>query len=281
MESVYKLCFYGGLALCILLLVLAVVLFFVLKIPKAIGDLTGHNAKKSIKDMKDGAVTESKASRKEKSKYYNQNTGEIKVRDTVSPEMRKSNRDNTTDLLDSKKVQKMTETTVLNEKVKAEVAATTKKYADVPPEPETGVLTNLTPEELELAVSQISDTAEIDDEATNVLASDADDEATDVLVSDADDEATDVLTSDTDDEATDLLTSDTDDEATDVLTSDTDDEATDILTGDMDDEPATDVLRSYDDEAGTSVLTTNTSMDLARRVRVSYNYVVVHTDESL
>ena len=52
MENVYKICFYGGLALAIIFLIVSVVLFFVLKIPKVINDLTGRTAKKQIDEIK-------------------------------------------------------------------------------------------------------------------------------------------------------------------------------------------------------------------------------------
>ena len=107
-----------------------------------------------------------------------------------------------------------------------------------------------------------------------------DDGETEVLGSGADDEATDVLrdTSAGDDGATDVLRNDEgDDGATDVLRGD-DEDATDVLRMDDDDSDATDVLRADDDEEGTSVLTTGT---LAKKVKVIYNIVVVHSDESI
>ena len=81
-----------------------------------------------------------------------------------------------------------------------------------------------------------------------------------------------------DDGATDVLRGD-DEDATDVLRMDDDDsDATDVLRADDDDSDATDVLRADDDEEGTSVLTTGT---LAKKVKVIYNIVVVHSDESI
>ena len=123
-----------------------------------------------------------------------------------------------------------------------------------------------------------------DDEATDVLrdTSAGDDGATDVLRNDeGDDGATDVLRNDEgDDGATDVLRNDEgDDGATDVLRGDdADSDATDVLRADDDDSDATDVLRADDDEEGTSVLTTGT---LAKKVKVIYNIVVVHSDESI
>ena len=110
-----------------------------------------------------------------------------------------------------------------------------------------------------------------DEEETAVLSSNDDDSETDVLSSNAiDGEATDVLTS-----------QDVEDDVTDVLRSE-DEEATDILRG-TEDEEATDVLRNpdIDDEDATSVLSEPDDIKLARKVKVLYNIVVVHTDEKL
>ena len=57
MQNVYEICFYGGLVLAILLLIAAIVLFIVLKIPKVIGELTGSAAKKAMKEMQDGTAS--------------------------------------------------------------------------------------------------------------------------------------------------------------------------------------------------------------------------------
>ena len=59
MQNVYEICFYGGLVLAILLLIAAIVLFIVLKIPKVIGELTGSAAKKAMKEMQDGTASRS------------------------------------------------------------------------------------------------------------------------------------------------------------------------------------------------------------------------------
>lgn len=50
--EVYRYIFLGGLILACLFLALAVVLFFVLKIPRVIGDLTGATARKAIEDIR-------------------------------------------------------------------------------------------------------------------------------------------------------------------------------------------------------------------------------------
>ncbi len=248
MQNVYEVCFYGGLVLAILLLVATIVLFIVLKIPKVIGELTGSTAKKAMKEMQDGAAKSGSVAKKEQEKYYNMGSGKITAKEAVSTrEDRKANGNDSTELLEKSKKKE-------------------KKF-----------------EETDILRPGINDYDTPDDGETEVLGSGADDEATDVLCDEAgDDGATDVLRNDEgDDGATDVLRNDEgDDGATDVLRGDDVDaeNATDILRMDDDDSDATDVLRASDDEEGTSVLTTGI---LAKKVKVIYNIVVVHSDENI
>ena len=208
MENIYEICFYGGLTLAIIFLIVSVVLFIVLKIPKVIGELTGKSAKKGIKEMKDGVPGRDSISKREQAKYYNQGSGKITAREGVSAEKRKENRDNTTDLLKSKKpAQEDTEI----------LGAEEKTYD---------------PEETEVL------SGGNDEESTDVLTS-GDDDSTDVLAS-GDDDSTDVLASE-DDDSTDVLTSE-DDDSTDVLVSE--ENATDVLRvwDDVDENGTTTVL---------------------------------------
>ncbi len=188
MKDIYQICFYGGLILAILLFITAVVLFFVLKIPHVVGDLTGSNARKTIKEMSTGTskTVKDSASKKEQAKYYNVGTGKITVKEAVSDTKEEQPSEEVTEVLGAGRL------------------------AD--PEEQTEVL----------GAGRFA----VDDEATEVLADDS--EATEVLSSNADDfdgdAATDVLTSDDfdGDAATDVLTSDDfdGDAATDVLTED-------------------------------------------------------------
>lgn len=259
MQNVYEICFYGGLVLAILLLIAAIVLFIVLKIPKVIGELTGSAAKKAMKEMQDGTASPGSVAKKEQEKYYNMGSGKITAKEAVSTrEDRKANGNDSTELLEKskKKEKKFEETDILRPGI---------NDYDTPDDGETEVLGS-----------------GADDEATDVLrdTSAGDDGATDVLRNDeGDDGATDVLRNDEgDDGVTDVLRGD-DEDATDVLRMDDDDnDATDVLRADDDDSDATDVLRADDDEEGTSVLTTGT---LAKKVKVIYNIVVVHSDESI
>lgn len=167
MTDIYNICFYGGLVLAILLLITSVILFVVLKIPRVIGELSGRTARKGIEELKGGAKETSAVSKKEQAKYYNQNSGKIKIREAVSTETRKKNNDDTTaDLRDNKKkVENDKPTDVLE-----------RKDADIGDE--------------------VTDLLRDDEEATDVL---QDEEATAIL---QDEEATDVLQ---DEEATDVL----------------------------------------------------------------------------
>ena len=288
MQNVYEICFYGGLVLAILLLIAAIVLFIVLKIPKVIGELTGSAAKKAMKEMQDGTASPGSVAKKEQEKYYNMGSGKITAKEAVSTrEDRKANGNDSTELLEKskKKEKKFEETDILRPGI---------NDYDTPDDGETEVLGSGADDE---ATDVLRDTSAGDDGATDVLRNDegddgvtdvlrndeGDDGATDVLRNDeGDDGATDVLRNDEgDDGATDVLRGDDadDEDATDVLRMDDDDsDATDVLRADDDDSDATDVLRADDDEEGTSVLTTGT---LAKKVKVIYNIVVVHSDESI
>ncbi len=60
--EIYRYIFIGGAVLCGLLLILTIILFFALKIPGVLGDLSGSTAKKAIRKIREenGAVGERK-----------------------------------------------------------------------------------------------------------------------------------------------------------------------------------------------------------------------------
>ena len=224
--------------------------------------LTGSAAKKAMKEMQDGTASPGSVAKKEQEKYYNMGSGKITAKEAVSTrEDRKANGNDSTELLEKskKKEKKFEETDILRPGI---------NDYDTPDDGETEVLGSGADDE---ATDVLRDTSAGDDGATDVLRNDeGDDGATDVLRNDeGDDGATDVLRGDDAD----------DEDATDVLRMDDDDsDATEVLRADDDDSDATDVLRADDDEEGTSVLTTGT---LAKKVKVIYNIVVVHSDESI
>ncbi len=251
MESVYEICFYGGLILTILLLIAAILLFVLLKIPRVFGELTGRTAKKGIQNIKNNVTHDKSAAKKEQAKYYNQGSGKIKARETISEKTRKENQDDTTDLL--KPETDMDETEVLG----AGKYKNAGKFRD-------------------------GDETEVLGVGTGMVDEDAD--TTDVLSSSdvGADTETEVLTVSTEEDATEVLAAATEEDATDILASEEEDGATEVLTADMEDD-ATDVLRSEpeEDEESTTVLTSDMTDELSRKVKVSYNIVVTHTDETL
>ncbi len=267
MSNAYEICFYVGLILAIIFLLISIILFIVLKIPKVIGELSGRAAKKGIKEKQQGKVSDNSVSKKkEQAKYYNQNSGKITARDTVSQETRAKNLDDTTDnLFKDKDVEKK--------------PAFTPQF-----DPEETAVLGASP----TMDDQIAKAGGAEDEAPTNILKDIDEEATDVLRAESDDEeATDVLRTESDDEeATVVLTSQTsvedEEEATDVLRSESDEEATDVLRT-VDDEPATDVLRGNapDADDSTTVLASNKTIQLANKVKVIYNVVVTHTNEKI
>ena len=53
MATIYNIMLYGGLALAVIFAVTVIVLFFTLKIPKAIGDVTGSTTRKKIEEIRE------------------------------------------------------------------------------------------------------------------------------------------------------------------------------------------------------------------------------------
>lgn len=199
MTDIYNICFYGGLVLAILLLITSVILFVVLKIPRVIGELSGRTARKGIEELKGGTKETSAVSKKEQAKYYNQNSGKIKIREAVSTGTQKKNNDtaalpgNKKDLPGSgKRVEADKKTEVLERNN----ADTGDEVTDLPRDEE---VTNVLQDEAATDVLQ-------DEQVTDVL---RDEEATDVLQNE---QVTDVLR---DEEATDVLR---DEDQTSVLT---------------------------------------------------------------
>lgn len=190
MTDIYNICFYGGLVLAILLLITSVILFVVLKIPRVIGELSGRTARKGIEELKGGTKETSAVSKKEQAKYYNQNSGKIKIREAASTGTQKKNNDtaalpgNKKDLPGSGNGAEADKKTEVLERNNADTG------------------------------DEVTDLLR-DEEATNVLQDEA---ATDVL---QDEEATDVLQNE---QVTDVLR---DEEATDVLR---DEDQTSVLT---------------------------------------------------
>ena len=278
MATIYNIMLYGGLALAVIFAVTAIVLFFTLKIPKAIGDVTGSTARKKIEEIREKGYESVQGVGISKKEAIKNHTTKISVRDVQSSES-------------SKRAEKGRAN---YEKAVADIKNKKKNedYLKSIHEEATDILHE---DMQELARNMYSDEEATDvlmenedsEEATDVLRADEDsEEATDVLRAEDDgEEATDVLRADDDgEEATDVLRADDDEAATDVLRANDDEAATDVLRADDDD--ATDVLRNDDTEA-TSVLTGQSdftgrlSQGENSMLKMVKNVVIVHTDESI
>jgi len=291
MATIYNIMLYGGLALAVIFAVTAIVLFFTLKIPKAIGDVTGSTARKKIEEIREKGYESVQGVGISKKEAIKNHTTKISVRDVQSSESSKraeKGRANyekaVADIKNKKKNEDYLKsiheeaTDILHEDMQ-ELARN--MYSD---EEATDVLMENEDSEEATDVLRADEDSE---EATDVLrAEDDGEEATDVLRADDDsEEATDVLRAEDDgEEATDVLRADDDEAATDVLRADDDEAATDVLRADDDD--ATDVLRNDDTEA-TSVLTGQSdftgrlSQGENSMLKMVKNVVIVHTDESI
>ncbi len=272
MNSVYEICFYGGLILAIIFFILSVILFIVLKIPKVIGELSGRAAKKGIKEKQQGKNTETSVVKKEQAKYYNQNSGKIKVRDTVSQETRKSNLDDTTDNLG--KGNEQDKRPVFAPQFDPDETAVLGANVDLDEEIAKGGVA----EELSTDILKTKEKTEIGIVKTSVQ----NDEVTDVMKIDDDEPATEVLKADDDEPVTEVLKADDDEPVTEVLKADDDEPVTEVLKAD-DDEPVTDVLKiaAFEDVESTTVLKTKKTRQLAHKAKVIYNIVVVNTQEKI
>ncbi len=291
MATIYNIMLYGGLALAVIFAVTAIVLFFTLKIPKAIGDVTGSTARKKIEEIREKGYESVQGVGISKKEAIKNHTTKISVRDVQSSESSKraeKGRANyekaVADIKNKKKNEDYLKsiheeaTDILHEDMQ-ELAGN--MYSD---EEATDVLMENEDSEEATDVLRADEDSE---EATDVLrAEDDGEEATDVLRADDDsEEATDVLRAEDDgEEATDVLRADDDEAATDVLRADDDEAATDVLRAEDDD--ATDVLRNDDTEA-TSVLTGQSdftgrlSQGENSMLKMVKNVVIVHTDESI
>ena len=252
MATIYNIMLYGGLALAVIFAVTAIVLFFTLKIPKAIGDVTGSTARKKIEEIREKGYESVQGVGISKKEAIKNHTTKISVRDVQSSES-------------SKRAEKGRAN---YEKAVADIKNKKKNedYLKSIHEEATDILHE---DMQELAGNMYSD-----EEATDVLMENEDsEEATDVLRAEDDgEEATDVLRADDDEAATDVLRADDDEAATDVLRAE-DDDATDVLRND--DTEATSVLTGQSDFTGRLSQGENSMLKMVK------NVVIVHTDESI
>ncbi len=300
MATVYNIMLYGGLALAVIFAITAIILFFALKIPKAIGDVTGSTARKKIDEIREKGYESVQGVGISKQEAIRNHTTKISVRDVRSSESSKTaergraNYEKAVAGINNKKagedyLKSIHEdaTDILHEDMQE---LTPGMYADS--EEATDVLRESDSEEA-TDVLRESDSEEATDvlreydseEATDVLRTDDSESATDVLRTDDSEEATDVLRTDDSEDATDVLREYDSEEATDVLRTDDSEMATDVLRSD-DSDGATDVLRNEDsdvtnvlaDQSGSTGKLTRGEKNMLKMVK---NIVVVHTDESI
>ncbi len=306
--GMYNIMFYGGLILAIIFLIASVVIFFVMKIPKSFGVVTGNTQRKAIEEIRSGDLG---ASGRKRNRVLG-GSGSIQARDIdMSDALKKSGildrnkRDYTSNIKRSSDASSDLAKKAAEDAAKAAAASTAgaKERARMNLDEEsTEVLTYN--DMVNKGGSEDTTTILENEQATDVLTAGGDDyeaeDYTDEKIYD-DDDSTDVLTSKSD------IKKDTsyDDEATDVLrrTSDTDlydddlDEdydaevdKTDVLTADVSglDESAiygtynpemTAVLRS-DMVPGEDSVENGPRKDLPG-ITVIYSETIVHTDESL
>lgn len=293
MATVYNVMLYGGLALAIIFAIVAVIIFIVMKIPAAIGIVTGSTARKKIDEIREKGYESVQGGGASKSEAIKEHTSKISVRDVqAAPSARAAEQSRTNyekAVADVERKRKQEEylkeiredaTDVLHEDMQ-EMTAPPERDDDetdiiIAPHPNKKAAVEALKERQNShkAPKQIHSDIEADSEsATDVLRGEdaEDDKTTDILrnvnvkqtveavpsyetAEDDSESATDVLRGDDSESATDVLRTDDDSEsATDVLRSDDADEATDVLREESDEE-ATDVLREESDEEATDVL---------------------------
>ncbi len=292
MATVYNVMLYGGLALAIIFAIVAVIIFIVMKIPAAIGIVTGSTARKKIDEIREKGYESVQGGGASKSEAIKEHTSKISVRDVqAAPSARAAEQSRTNyekAVADVERKRKQEEylkeiredaTDVLHEDMQ-EMTAPPERDDDetdiiIAPHPNKKAAVEALKERQNSrkAPKQIHSDIEADSEsATDVLRGEdaEDDKTTDILrnvnvkqtaeavpsyeaAEDDSESATDVLRGDDSESATDVLRGDDSESATDVLRSDDADEATDVLREESDEE-ATDVLREESDEEATDVL---------------------------
>lgn len=177
MATVFTIMSYGGMALAVICLILAVVLFVKWNIPKVLGDLTGHTEKKTIERIREEGY-EVSTSKKSFMKTA-EDTGRIKIR--------KTNTDTLADENSEKKKNIVQESAVTKEE-----NVTTTVLNVYNPEEETMVLAQAQSEEDTTVLSGMSMEKE-----TTVLGSSSTEEETTVLGDKSAEEETTVLNTQT------------------------------------------------------------------------------------
>ncbi len=303
MATVYNVMLYGGLALAIIFAIVAVIIFIVMKIPAAIGIVTGSTARKKIDEIREKGYESVQGGGASKSEAIKEHTSKISVRDVqAAPSARAAEQSRTNyekAVADVERKRKQEEylkeiredaTDVLHEDMQ-EMTAPPERDDDetdiiIAPHPNKKAAVEALKERQNSrkAPKQIHSDIEADSEsATDVLRGEdaEDDKTTDILRNVNVKQTAEAVPSyeaaeDDSESATDVLRGDDSESATDVLRSDDADEATDVLREESDEE-ATDVLREESDES-TDILQNRRT---ASSVKIIKNVIVVHSNEKI
>ena len=291
MATVYNVMLYGGLALAIIFAIVAVIIFIVMKIPAAIGIVTGSTARKKIDEIREKGYESVQGGGASKSEAIKEHTSKISVRDVqAAPSARSAEQSRTNyekAVADVERKRKQEEylkeiredaTDVLHEDMQ-EMTAPPERDDDetdiiIAPHPNKKAAVEALKERQNSrkAPKQIHSDIEADSEsATDVLRGEdaEDDKTTDIL--------RDVNVKQTAEAVPSYEAAEDDSESvTDVLRGDDSESATDVLRGD-DSESATDVLREKSDES-TDILQNRRT---ASSVKIIKNVIVVHSNEKI
>ena len=292
-NNMYRLFYNGGLMVAIFFLVLSIFLFFWLNIPKVISELVGMRFVRKDKKKNEKKVSYSE---KEKEKYYSRQSERIKVKQSSSNAfVDKSKKDKTPGPLKKKHTGDLigeTDTnltfgetdSVVNNNVNVD-------FAVEETEPETGLLVSgklgeviVGNEEkepnLKFALDNEKETSVLSSEQeTSVL---SEEQETSVL---SEEQETSVLS---EEQETSVLSSE---QETSVLS---EEQETSVLSDNVDGFNSQDIdeidknvkeymqkTTSAETKANTAILVGETAESLARKVKVLYEIVIVHSDETI
>lgn len=303
--GLYNILFIGGLVLAILFLILSVIIFFVLKIPKVFGVVSGRTEKKAIQEIRESGYSEKKSTENKSRRRFG---GTIHARDAA----------------DSDKLSGSKDTTEETAKPAAQAAAESVKpnipapdFKSVEPDPKTvKPRSKRTYDDVEETELLSAEPVMMDDETSTEVLTDNSEADTDLLF---DDNVAGDMMSDYD-APTDVLSGDSEgedplkakrafnpeyEEKTDVLkalgvevhssNAPANDAETEVLSGEDLDEVETiggsmtsdDIIGRYSPEE-TAVLRSTDSMaplpdqlSPVKQIVVIYKETVVHTDETL
>lgn len=274
--GVYKILFYGGIVLAIIFLILAVVLFFTLNIPKVFGIISGRTHKKAIEEIRnEGAGTKRK---KRAASDVSVRKGTVSTKSDLLMEESEKKAASSSGAVESS----MDAMFAGNDDSEMETEMLGVKPVKIGDDGDTEILGH---------EKSSRDTSVLEDDSeTAILGSEGsdDDAATDVLSSGSDDIDED------DDGETAVLTADgkrapkrkpsEDSEQTDVLTNkkvmEGDDAETAVLTDEEGSTVSEDIVGRYSPEE-TAVLKSEDNDDSGRKIRIISSETVVHTNESL